>query len=59
VQLIGREARKSVGEYETMIYVIVVLAFLVVIAGSITLGRALQREGRDLEKGRKDPPVDR
>ena len=43
-------------EYETMIYVIAVLAFLVVLVGSITLGRALQKEGRNLEKGRKNHP---
>jgi hypothetical protein len=30
------------------------LASVVVIVGSITLGRWMQRKGRDIEKGRKD-----
>jgi hypothetical protein len=30
------------------------LASVVVILGSISLGRWMQRKGRDLEKGRKD-----
>jgi hypothetical protein len=33
---------------------VVIVAFLVVIVGSIALGRWLQRKGRDLEKGPKD-----
>jgi hypothetical protein len=33
---------------------IVIVAFLVVIIGSIALGRWLQRKGRDIEKGPKD-----
>jgi hypothetical protein len=37
-------------------YLIVGLAFLVVVVGSITLGRWLQKKGRDLEKGRRDGP---
>jgi hypothetical protein len=32
------------------------LVSIVVVFGSIALGRSLQRKGRDLEKGRKDPP---
>jgi hypothetical protein len=38
-----------------MIYVIVVVAFVVVVVGSISLGRWMQRKGRDLEKGPRDP----
>jgi len=34
--------------------VIAVVAFFVVVVGSITLGRWLQRKGSDLEKGSKD-----
>lgn len=37
-----------------MAFLIVGLAFLVVIVGSITLGRWMQRKGRDMEKGGKD-----
>ena len=37
-----------------MVYLIVGVAFLVVIVGSLTLGRWLQRKGTDMEKGRKD-----
>ncbi|MEA2151841.1 MAG: hypothetical protein QOI18_74 [Solirubrobacteraceae bacterium] len=33
-----------------------VLASIVVVFGSVALGRWMQRKGRDLEKGRKDPP---
>jgi hypothetical protein len=33
---------------------VVIVAFLVVIVGSIALGRWLQRKGRDIEKGAKD-----
>jgi hypothetical protein len=32
------------------------LASIVVIFGSVALGRLLQRKGRELEKGRKDAP---
>jgi hypothetical protein len=32
------------------------LASVVVIFGSVTLGRWMQRKGRNLEKGRKDAP---
>jgi hypothetical protein len=34
--------------------VFTLLASIVVIFGSIELGRWMQRKGRDLEKGRKD-----
>jgi hypothetical protein len=37
-----------------MVYVITGLAFLAVLVGSVTLGRWLQRKGRDLEKGHDD-----
>jgi hypothetical protein len=33
---------------------VIVVASVVVIFGSITLGRWMQRKGRDLEKGRDD-----
>jgi hypothetical protein len=33
---------------------VVIVAFLVVIVGSIALGRWLQRKGRDVEKGPND-----
>jgi hypothetical protein len=35
--------------------VVVIVAFLVVLFGSIALGRWLQRKGRDIERGPKDP----
>jgi hypothetical protein len=38
-----------------VLVVIVIAAFLVVIVGSITLGRWLQRKGREMERGPKDP----
>ena len=38
-----------------MLALIVVVAFVVVIVGSITLGRWMQRKGRDMERGSKDP----
>jgi len=34
--------------------VFTLLVSIVVIVGSISLGRWMQRKGRDLEKGRKD-----
>jgi hypothetical protein len=34
------------------------LASVVVIFGSVALGRWMQRKGSELEKGRKDGPVD-
>jgi len=37
-----------------MAYLVVAIAFVVVVVGSITLGRWLQRKGRDMEKGGKD-----
>jgi hypothetical protein len=39
-----------------MLLLLVVVAFVVVIVGSITLGRWLQRKGRDMEKGRDERP---
>jgi len=33
---------------------VVIVAFVVVIVGSIVLGRWLQRKGRDIEHGPKD-----
>jgi hypothetical protein len=38
-----------------MILLIVVIAFLVVIVGSIAVGSWLQRKGSDIERGPKDP----
>jgi hypothetical protein len=37
-----------------VVLLIVIVAFLVVIIGSIALGRWLQRKGRDIEQGPKD-----
>jgi hypothetical protein len=39
-----------------MVFVIVAVAFVVVIVGSVVLGRYLQRKGRSLERGRDDAP---
>jgi hypothetical protein len=41
-----------------VVYVIAAVAFLVVLVGSITLGRWLQRKGTSIEKGRDDDPSD-
>ncbi len=40
-----------------MLILIVVIAFLVIIVGSLTLGRWLMRKGSAMEEGRKDPPL--
>jgi hypothetical protein len=37
-----------------MAILIFVVATLIVVVGSVTLGRWMQRKGRELEKGRKD-----
>jgi len=37
-----------------MLLLIVVVAFVVVIVGSITLGRWMQRKGSEMERGSKD-----
>jgi hypothetical protein len=37
-----------------IVLLIVIVAFLVVIVGSITLGRWVQRKGSDIERGPKD-----
>jgi hypothetical protein len=39
-----------------MLFLVVGIFFLVVIVGSIVVGRWLQRKGQDLEKGGKDDP---
>ncbi|MGO9487578.1 MAG: hypothetical protein ACLQBB_00950 [Solirubrobacteraceae bacterium] len=40
-----------------MVLLILVVSVIVVAAISISLGRWLQRKGRDIEGGRKDGPV--
>jgi hypothetical protein len=39
-----------------VLILIVAVAFLVVVVGSVTLGRWMQRKGSEMEKGRKDTP---
>jgi hypothetical protein len=39
-----------------MVILIVAVAFLIVVVGSLTLGRWMQRKGAAMEEGRKDPP---
>lgn len=40
-------------DHAPVLIVIAVIAFVVVLVGSVALGRWLQRKGRDLEKGPK------
>ena len=39
-----------------MVILIVVICFLVIAVGSVTLGRWMQRKGADMERGGKDEP---
>ncbi len=50
-------ARRGCGRMSAVLILIVVVAFLVVIVGSLTLGRWMQRKGRAMEQGRKDPDL--
>jgi hypothetical protein len=52
----GGRAGGACRKIASVVLLFVLLAFIVVIVGSVTLGRWLQRKGRDMEKGRDDGP---